>query len=564
MSVSRLLIVAGCFGLATAVPEKPAPVYAAAAHHRDFQTAWEGISTGTAAEDGTRFENAGLLRAGGPGVDEDTLFEIGSITKTFTGILLADAVLGGKATLDDSIAQHLPTDLLPPESPLRKVTLLDLATHTSGLPRLPGNLGKGARQGDPYAHYAVEDLYAYLRAFKESDFKDRGKVSYSNLGMGLLGHLMERISGKPYEELIREKIFDPLEMASSFVQRGPASVPPRMRDRFATGHSGGRVVDHWHIDALCGAGAIVSSARDLMRYATAHWAPGTPEKLRAAMEFAAKPRRAQVGLGWFVSEGGMHHDGGTGGFRSELRISLSNKTAAVRLMNSSGPATDATGEGDFTTLAGYWQGTLDTGGARLRMVLRLTDTGRAVLHSLDQGGSGIPADKAVHAAGTVRVVFGKLGGSFEGKHEGRQLTGSWTQGGAVFPLILKHQDALPDALKTLLAKSTKGDVTVLQGYWSGYLGGERGLFIILELDTFGGTGEARIYSPDQTPDAFPVTSLELDGTAFRLSIAPLGATYTAKLDGAGKLTGIWKQGPVPQRLTLTQSATRPERDKKKQ
>jgi hypothetical protein len=105
---------------------------------------------------------------------------------------------------------------------------------------------------------------------------------------------------------------------------------------------------------------------------------------------------------------------------------------------------------------------------------------------------------------------------------------------------------------------------VLQGYWSGYLGGERGLFIILEVDTFGGTGEARIYSPDQTPDAFPVTSLELDGTAFRLSIAPLGATYTAKLDGAGKLTGIWKQGPVPQLLTLTQSATRPERDKKKQ
>ena len=562
MLISRQLIVFGCLLFTTPLLALADPVDAAAAHHRDFQSPAEGIAIGIIADGKTRFENAGLLRAGGPAVDADTLFEIGSITKTFTGLLLADAVLDGKAALEDPISKHLPADLLAADSPLQKVTLLDLATHTSGLPRLPGNLDQGAKADDPYAHYSADHLYRYLRTFKESDFKDRGKVSYSNLGMGLLGHLMERISGKPYEELIREKIFTPLQMESSFVQRTPASIPASLKPRFATGHSGGKAVAYWRIDALCGAGAIVSSARDLMRYAEAHWAPGTPEKLRAAMDFAVKPRREQIGLGWFVNKEGIHHDGGTGGFRSELRVSPSNKTASVRLMNGTGPAAESSSEGDFTSLAGYWQGTLDTGGVKLRLVLRITHTGRTILYSLDQGGSGIPADKAVHAYGLLRIIFGKLGGSFEGRREGRNLSGTWKQSGT-FPLTLVHQENLPESLKAQLTKKAKGDVSPLQGYWSGYLGGKKGLFIILEVDAFEGTGEARLYSPDQTPDAIPVSSFSLEDGAFKLSIDPLGATYTAKSKPAGKLTGIWKQGPIPQPLTFTHSATKPKREAKK-
>lgn len=559
MSIGCQLVVSGCLLLAAVLPiAKADPVDAASAHHQDFQSPAEGIAIGTLADGKTRFENAGLLRTGGPAVDEDTLFEIGSITKTFTGILLADAVLAGKAALEDPISKHLPTDLLAADSPLHQVTLLDLATHTSGLPRLPKNLDNGAKADDPYAHYSTKRLYTCLRTFKQSDFKDRGKTSYSNLGMGLLGHLLERISGMPYETLVREKIFIPLQMDSSFVQRTPASVPESLKPRFATGHSGGKAVGNWHIDALCGAGAIVSSTRDLARYADAFWAPGTPENLRAAMEFAIKPRRGDMGLGWFLEKDSIHHNGGTGGFRSEIRISPTRKTATIRLMNGTGPAAGSTSEGDFTDLAGYWHGTLDTGGARLRLVLRLSPGGRAVLHSLDQGGSGIPADKTVHADGLVKIIFGKLAASFEGRHVGQNLIGTWKQGSAS-PLTLHHQATLPDSLKSLLAKSTKGDVSPLQGYWSGYLGGKQGLFIILEVDAFDGTGEARLYSPDQTPDAIPVSSFSLDNKSFKLSIDPLSATFTAKHDPSGKLTGFWKQGLIPQPLTLTHSATRPGR-----
>lgn len=562
MSINRQFIVCICLLFAAPCFALADPVDAAAVHHRDFQSPGEGISIASIADGETRFENAGLLRAGGPTVDEDSLFEIGSITKTFTGILLADAILEGKAALEDPISKHLPADLLAADSALQKVTLLDLATHSSGLPRLPKNLDQGAKADDPYAHYSTELLYAYLRAFKESDFTDRGKTSYSNLGMGLLGHLLERISGKPYETLVRERIFIPLKMESTFVQRTPASVPASLKARFATGHSGGKAVGNWHIDALCGAGAIVSSSHDLARYADAHWAPGTPEKLRAAMDFAIIPRRGSMGLGWFLDKESIHHDGGTGGFRSGIRINTTRKTATIRLMNGTGPAPESTNVGDFAELVGYWHGTLDTGGVKLRLVLRMSPSGRAVLYSLDQGGSGIPADKTINTDGLVRIIFGKLGASFEGKRDGKSLTGTWKQGSEL-PLTLHHQATLPDDLKDLLEKNNKGDVSTVQGYWSGYLGGKQGLFIILEIDAFGGTGEARLYSPDQTPDAIPVSSLSLDNKSFNLSIGPLSASYTANLEAAGKLTGIWKQGPIPQPLNLTHSTSRPQRESKK-
>jgi hypothetical protein len=321
-------------------------------------------------------------------------------------------------------------------------------------------------------------------------------------------------------------------------------------------------VENWHIDALCGAGAIVSSSRDLARYADAYWALGTPEKLRAAMDFATIPRRGSMGLGWFLDKESIHHDGGTGGFRSGIRINPTRKTATIRLMNGTGPAPESTSVGDFAELAGYWHGTLDTSGVKLRLVLRISPSGRTVLYSLDQGGFGMPADKTIHDDGSLRIIFGNLGASFEGKRDGQSLSGTWKQG-SESPLTLHHQATLPDDLKDLLDKSSKGDISTIQGYWSGYLGGKQGLFIILEIDAFEGTGEARLYSPDQTPEPIPVSSLSLDNKSFNLSITPLSASYTAKLEAAGKLTGVWKQGPTPQPLNLTHSTARPQRESKK-
>lgn len=548
-----LVVLAGCALL------QAGPTEEATAHHRDFQTEAEGIAVAAVADGATTFGVAGRLRAEGTMVDADTLFEIGSITKVFTGILLADAVRRGDAALEDSIAKHLPADLLSLASPLRQVTLLDLATHTSGLPRLPSNLDEGADPLDPYAHYSTEKLYAYLKGFQQSDFESRGKMSYSNLGVGLLGHLLERISGKPYETLAREMIFAPLGMTDSFVMRRPEDLPADRSARFAAGHSGGKEVPHWHLDALAGAGAIVSTARDLARFAEGHWSEKTPPELRAAMELAAQPRRNGVGLCWLIGEAGLSHDGGTGGFRSELRVSLLDKTATIRLMNGTGPVASSESVGDFTSLSGYWEGTLDAGTVKLRQVFRISENGRVVLHSLDQGGAGLPADRAILESGTLRAVFGGIGGSFEAKVEGDSLVGVWKQGGEL-PLTLARTKDLPLSLEEALAKRITGDVSGLAGWWSGYLGGKSGLFVILEIESIGKTGDARLYSPDQTPEPFPVTSLSYADGQLKLGITSIGATFAAKSAPDAKLAGAWKQGPLPLPLTLTKSLERPVRE----
>lgn len=555
----RILLLGASVLLLATLPIHADPASEAADHHRDFQSEGEGIVIAVIADGTTTFGHAGRLRADGPPVDADTLFEIGSITKVFTGILLADAALKGDAALEDSLAKFFPEDLLASDSPLHEVTLLELATHTSGLPRLPANLDEGVDPVDPYAHYSVERLLEYLKGFTASDFEKRGEMSYSNLGMGLMGHLLERISGKPYEILLKETIFEPLGMKDSFVLRKAGDVPADRADRFASGHSGGQAVPHWHIDALAGAGAIVSSARDLARFAEAHFSADTPAPLRAAMDLAATRQRGGVGLGWFVGNEALQHDGGTGGFRSELRLSRPDKTATIRLMNGTGPAPDSGSEGDFTGLSGVWEGTLDAGTVKLRQVFRISETGRVVLHSLDQGGVGLPADKAFHENGIFRALFGGIGGSFEAQVEGDSLAGTWKQGGKL-PLTLVRTKTVPPALEAALSKQNTGDLSGAAGWWSGYLGGKAGLFVILEIEAIGTTGEARLYSPDQTPEPFPVTKLDFADGQLTLAIPPIGATFAAKIGQDGKLSGAWKQGPLPQPLTLTKSATRPERE----
>lgn len=531
----------------------------AAAYHRDFQSDGEGVVIAIADGGTVSFGHSGDLKKNGAAMDPDTLFEIGSITKVFTGILLADAVTQGKASLEDPVSKHLPAGLLAEDSPLRSVTLLDLATHTSGLPRLPGNLDAGADPDDPYARYSEEKLHAYLRDFKATDFEKRGEASYSNLGMGLLGHLLERIGGKPYQELVKETILTPLGMSSSFIQRAPGSVPPESKDRFATGHSGGSPVAHWHIDSLCGAGAMVSSARDIMKFAEAHWSADTPESLKKAMNLAAKPQRGGIGLGWFIGKEGLQHDGGTGGFRTELRVNPEKKSASLKFMNSSGPSARGGSVGDFKSLAGYWEGTLDTGQAKLRLLLRIAAEGGIVMHSLDQGGIGIPAGKAVFADGKLFVVFRAIGGKFEGKLEDGKLTGQWYQG-QDFPLVLNWLDGIPEELRESLKLRIKADPKEIAGYWSGYLGGKTGLFLILEIEAFDGTGEARIYSPDQHPEPIALSSFSFDGESLALGISHLGAAYTGGLDASGEIRGNWKQNETTQPLDLKRSAKRPERE----
>lgn len=243
----------------------------------------------------------------------DTIFEIGSITKAFTGTLLS---LEGLA-LEDPIRKHLPADH---RLPAKEITLLHLATHRSGLPRLPVNL-EPKDATNPYADYGVEELYDGLG--KTELLRDPGAAyEYSNLGMGLLGHILERKSGKSYERLVVDRICAPLKMGDTRI-----TLSPDQKRRLAPGHPG----PNWDLAALAGAGALRSTASDLLRFLEAN--------VRGDYDAAHTPRAdagasMKIGLGWHLFPDVVWHNGGTGGYRSFAGFNRKTGTAVVVLANS--------------------------------------------------------------------------------------------------------------------------------------------------------------------------------------------------------------------------------------
>lgn len=274
------------------------------------------------------------LPAGVP--SERTIFEVGSITKVFTGLLLAQATLDGKAALDDPIAKHLPADLkLAPA--VAAITLQQLSSHTSGLPRLPDNLSP-ANPADPYADYTVERLHDFLQRVAPTQPTPQ-PADYSNLGVALLGHLLARAYGVSFAELVRTRIAAPLGLSDTLI-----ALDAAQRARFATPHSGTVAVSPWHLGALPGAGALRSTTADLAKFAAALLDPASP--LAPAWRIAREPRaalgaRGQVGLGFLLHERAGHtvysHGGGTGGFRAHFEITPATRSAVVVLLNNDEP-----------------------------------------------------------------------------------------------------------------------------------------------------------------------------------------------------------------------------------
>jgi D-alanyl-D-alanine-carboxypeptidase/D-alanyl-D-alanine-endopeptidase len=213
-------------------------------------------------------------------LDEDTIFEIGSITKVFTTTVLADMHLKNEVHLDDPVNKFLPASAQLPSRDGVDVTLRHLATHTSGLPRLPENLdGANIDEANPYAHYTVEDLYACL-AKSTLRCKPGTKSDYSNLGMGLLGHVLANAAGTDYETLVKQRICEPLAMIDTAI-----TLSAEQQQRLALGHSGGKPVSNWDMSTLAGAGALRSTLRDMLRFLRANIEP-TSTPLAATLEFA--------------------------------------------------------------------------------------------------------------------------------------------------------------------------------------------------------------------------------------------------------------------------------------
>lgn len=275
---------------------------------------------------------------GSPSPDDTTVFEIGSITKVFTTTLLADMVVRGKMALDDPVQRYLPATVRMPSRDGKAITLLDLATASSGLPRLPSNL-KPKDQANPYADYTVAQLYEFLSGYELP--RDPGaQYEYSNLGMGLLGHVLGLVSGTSFESALRERVLAPLGMTETGI-----TLTAPLRARMAQGHGPDlKPVANWDIPTLAGAGALRSTMRDMLTFMAANLEP-TDTPLAAAIALAHEPRRPagspalRIGLGWHILEREgrtiIWHNGGTGGYHSFMGFDPASGANAVVLSNAS-------------------------------------------------------------------------------------------------------------------------------------------------------------------------------------------------------------------------------------
>jgi len=281
-----------------------------------------------------------VYKAGASGsavpLDEHTVFEIGSVTKTFTATILASMVRDGTVRLDDPVAKYLPASVHVPSRNGKTITLLNLATQHSGLPRLPSNLDAGSP--DPYAHYTTQKLYAFLNGYKLTRDPGAG-YEYSNLGVGLLGVALANRAHTAYAVLLRQRVLGPLGMDHTFIE-----APGMMQALLAAPHTmDGDVAPNWHFDALAPAGGITSTVADMLKYLRCNMGEGP---LAATCLFAQQPRDMlpgdHIGLIWMTSNsrGIIHHGGDTIGYHAAIAISRDRTRGAVALANGGMPVGD--------------------------------------------------------------------------------------------------------------------------------------------------------------------------------------------------------------------------------
>jgi serine-type D-Ala-D-Ala carboxypeptidase/endopeptidase len=323
------------------VPQSDAAIRQILIDRVDVQHRSVGIVVGVIASGERRVITYGHLETGDTRpLDGNTIFEIGSETKVFTSLLLADMVQRGEVALSDPVAKYLPPGTRVPERNGRSITLVDLATHTSGLPRLPSNMSP-KDSANPYADYSVEQLYQFLASYQLT--RDIGsEYEYSNLGGGLLGHVLALRAGTSYEELVESRICTPLRMNSTRV-----TLTPEMKARLAVGHDESlKTVENWDLPTLAGAGALRSTANDMLTFVAANLGY-TKSPLAPAMAAMLKVRRPagqsglEIALGWHVyTTGGKEiiwHNGGTGGYRSFMGFDPKSGVGVVLLSNTETP-----------------------------------------------------------------------------------------------------------------------------------------------------------------------------------------------------------------------------------
>jgi len=304
-----------------------------------------GIVVGLVTSAGTRTIAYGTTtRGGAQKVGADTLYDIGSITKVFTALALADMAQHDQIALDDPAANYLPKGTVLPQTGHRQITLADLATHTAGLPLRPDNLAP-KDPDNKYAEYSEADLYAFLARYKPPH-PVGSAYDYSNAGFGLLGITLARRAGTTYDTLIEQRILKPLGMTDTV-----RNSTPVLKDRMAQGYSFDVAsldltpAKHWDYGSgVAGAGGYRSTANDMMKLLQAilgyHQTPLAP-----AFVAMTKTRRpggmmpaTSMALAWnILDQDGREivwKNGSVGGFRAFIGYDTAAHTGVVVLTNA--------------------------------------------------------------------------------------------------------------------------------------------------------------------------------------------------------------------------------------
>ena len=295
----------------------------------------QSLFVGIIDKEGTEQYYYGQTAKDGNPIDENTIFETGSISKVFTSLILADMVVNGEVNLNDPIDKFLPENVQTPSKDGKQITLLDLATHTSGLPVMP-NYPPNPDSDKEY-EYDKDGMYEYLSDFEIS--REIGsQYEYSNTGGSLLGHVLSLQAGKSYEQTLKERVLDKLGLDSTCINQCD-----ELQDRFAKPHALGEIVDEIGLDdEMAGAGGVRSSGKDMLVFLS--YAMGLKDsELQKSFELTQTANHEineilSIGLGWHIIQTDerniVWHNGATNGFASFVGFDSDSKEGVVVLTNS--------------------------------------------------------------------------------------------------------------------------------------------------------------------------------------------------------------------------------------
>ncbi|MGN6415867.1 MAG: serine hydrolase [Pseudobacter sp.] len=269
--------------------------------------------------------------------DANTIFELGSITKTFTATIVACAIGEKKIKLDDPVNKYLPDSIPPLQFNNRMVTFKDLLNHTAAFPRMPSDYQDEKMDENGITIYPVDKFFSFLKNLKLT--REPGlKHEYSNAGFSLASTIMQRMYNMSYEELVNKFIAQPLGMRDTRVW-----IRPQDSAHYAKGYrEDGSLHFYRNLPPFYqGAGGLRSTASDMLKYAAAQW--GTSDKklnkaIRLTHDTTFRDNKFSLGMAWIYVKNGdrqmMFHNGATGGFRSYLGVDPEKKVAVIILVNA--------------------------------------------------------------------------------------------------------------------------------------------------------------------------------------------------------------------------------------